>query len=174
MPGWLTGCSSGSDVPRTFMVSRWLAAAPMRDDHHVPGESWVSTREGRHLAGRRKIDTSPELLLRRALHAAGARFRLHRQLARRCTPDIVLPGRRVAVFVDGCWWHSCPAHGRKKPFTGPNAALWEAKMARNRERDADATVIAERLGWTVVRVWECKIMADPHAAARQVLEPRVS
>jgi G:T-mismatch repair DNA endonuclease (very short patch repair protein) len=47
-------------------------------------------------------------------------------------------------------------------------------MARNRERDADATAAAERLGWTVVRVWECKIMADPHAAAQQVLEPRVS
>lgn len=136
----------------------------------MPRESWISTREGRHLAGRQKSHTEPELLLRRALHAAGSRFRLHRRLAFRCTPDIVLPGRRVAVFVDGCWWHSCPVHGRKKPFTGPNAALWEAKMARNRERDEYSTATATSLGWTVVRVWECEIIADPQAAAEKVLE----
>ena len=137
----------------------------------MSGESWVSTREGRHLAGRRRANTTPELVLRRALHAAGGRFRLHRRLAFRCTPDIVLPGRRVAVFVDGCWWHSCPAHGHKGPFTGPNAALWDAKMARNRERDAYATATAESLGWTVVRVWECEIKADPDTVARRVLDP---
>ena len=95
---------------------------------------------------------------------------MHRKLTACCTPDIVLPGRRVAVFVDGCWWHSCPVHGRKRPFTGPNAALWEAKMARNRERDEHATAAAEELGWTVVRLWECEIAADPQAAARRVLE----
>lgn len=77
----------------------------------------------------------------------------------------------MAVFVDGCWWHSCPVHGRKKPFTGPNAALWDAKMARNRERDAHATATAEGLGWTVIRVWECEIMADPEAAVWKVLGP---
>jgi DNA mismatch endonuclease (patch repair protein) len=82
----------------------------------------------------------------------------------------VLPGSRVAVFVDGCWWHSCPVHGRKAPFTGPNAMLWEAKMIRNRERDAYATKTAKSLGWCVVRVWECEVEADPQAAARRVLE----
>ena len=76
---------------------------------------------------------------------------------------------RLAVFVDGCWWHSCPVHGRKTPFTGPNAALWEAKMARNRERDLYSTTTAQSLGWTVVRVWECEINADSEAAARRVL-----
>jgi DNA mismatch endonuclease (patch repair protein) len=110
------------------------------------------------------------MALRRALHAAGGRFRLHRKLEARCTPDIVLPGRRVAVFVDGCWWHSCPIHGRKRPFTGPNAALWEAKMTRNRERDMHATATAEGLGWTVVRLWECEVMKDPQASARRVLK----
>jgi DNA mismatch endonuclease, patch repair protein len=135
----------------------------------VARESWIPTSEGRHLAGRRKINTEPEILLRRALHAAGARFRLHRRLASRCT-DIVLPGRPVAVFADGCWWHSCPVHGRKHPFTGPNAALWEAEMARNRDRDEHATATAEGLGWVVVRVWECEVTADPQAAASRVLE----
>jgi DNA mismatch endonuclease (patch repair protein) len=143
--------------------------ATIGHDLRVARESWISTHEGRHLAGRRKTNTEPELLLRRALHAAGRRFRLHRQIAARCTPDLVLPGPRVAVFVDGCWWHSCPVHGRKKPFTGPNAALWEAKMARIRERDKYATTLAENLGWTVVRLWECDITADPQAAASRVI-----
>jgi DNA mismatch endonuclease (patch repair protein) len=135
----------------------------------VARESWTSTREGRHLSGRSRVNTSPELLLRRAIHAQGGRYRLHRRLAPRCTPDIVLPGRRLAVFVDGCWWHSCPVHGRKTPFTGPNAALWEAKMARNRERDAHATQTAQELGWSVIRIWECEVESDPAAAARRVL-----
>ncbi|MGW0485371.1 very short patch repair endonuclease [Nonomuraea sp. NPDC003214] len=133
-------------------------------------QSWVSTGEGRHLRGRRKRDTEPELLLRRALHARGARFRLHRNIAPGCTPDLVLPKHRIAVFVDGDYWHSCPEHGRKRPFTGPNAQLWEAKMARNRERDRRSTELAVQAGWTVVRVWECTIRADAGSAARAVLD----
>ncbi|MEU7788378.1 very short patch repair endonuclease [Amycolatopsis sp. NPDC049159] len=134
------------------------------------GAGWIPTREGRHLRGRKKVDTEPEVLLRRALHAAGARFRLHRRIAQGCTPDIVLPRHRIAVFVDGDYWHSCPVHGRKTPFTGPNAELWEQKMRRNRERDARSTSLAREQGWTVVRVWECAVRADPDGAARAVLD----
>lgn len=134
---------------------------------------WVSTRQGRHLRRRRKTDTEPEVLLRKALHAAGARFRLQRRLAPGCTPDLVLPGRRIAVFVDGDYWHSCPAHGRTAPFTGPNAALWEVKMRRNKERDRRSTEIAQQLGWNVVRLWECSIRADPGEAAQAVLRCQV-
>lgn len=134
--------------------------------------SWVSTAEGRHLHRRRKKDTVPEVLLRRALHAAGARFRLHRRLAPSCTPDIVLPGRHLAVFVDGDYWHSCPRHGRATPFTGPNADLWEEKLRRTRERDRQSTVAAQELGWTVVRVWECTVRADPAGVAAAVLDGR--
>lgn len=76
----------------------------------------------------------------------GARFRFQRRLAP-CTADLVLTGRHLAVFVDGCWWHSCPQHGRQTPFTGPNAALWERKLARTRQRDRDAVDTAEALGW---------------------------
>ncbi|GAA3232729.1 hypothetical protein GCM10010532_069050 [Dactylosporangium siamense] len=111
-------------------------------------------------------------MLRRALHAAGARFRLHRQIAFGCTPDIVLPSRRIAVFVDGDYWHSCPVHRRKTPFTGPNAALWEAKFQRNQERDTRSTELAHAAGWTVVRIWECVIRADPQTAAAAVLQGR--
>lgn len=134
--------------------------------------TWTSTNEGRHLRRRRKVHTEPELLLRRALHAAGARFRLHRRLAVGCTPDLVLPRHNLAVFVDGDYWHSCPAHGRKAPFAGPNARLWEEKMIRNQERDRKATRIAEELGWTVIRLWECTIRADPGSAALAVLQHR--
>src|SRR5262245_61505740 len=105
-------------------------------DRRLPGMAgWVSTGAGRHLRARRKTDTVPEVLLRRALHALGGRFRLHRQLEPGCTPDLVLPSRRIAVFVDGDYWHSCPVHGRKAPFTGPNAALWADKLRRNQARD---------------------------------------
>uniref|UniRef100_UPI0030F80937 very short patch repair endonuclease n=1 Tax=uncultured Nocardioides sp. TaxID=198441 RepID=UPI0030F80937 len=107
--------------------------------------------------------------LRRALHAAGLRFRLHRQLAKGCTPDIVLPRHRLAVFVDGCYWHSCPVHGRKKPWTGPNAHLWETKMRRTQERDARSTALAKEAGWTVIRIWEHEVRDDPSGAARRVV-----
>lgn len=133
---------------------------------------WVPTSAGAHLRRRRKKDTEPELMLRRALHALGVRFRLHRSLAKGCTPDLVMPGRRIAVFVDGDYWHSCPVHGRKRPFTGPNAELWAEKMRRNRERDARSTRLASEAGWHVVRLWECVVRRDPEGAARAVMEGR--
>jgi len=135
-------------------------------------EQWESTTAGRHLSGRRATDTAPELALRLALHASGNRFRLHQTLAAGCTPDIVLRRRRIVVFVDGCFWHGCPEHGRVTPWTGPNAELWAAKMARNRRRDERASALARSLGWHVVRIWEHEIMADPNAAARTVLAIR--
>ncbi|MEK6438957.1 very short patch repair endonuclease [Pseudonocardia sp. T1-2H] len=135
-------------------------------------DGWVSTSKSTHLRGRKKVSTEPEVLLRKALHAAGARFRLHRRIAPGCTPDLVLPRHGVAVFVDGDYWHSCPLHGRKTPFTGPNADLWEQKMHRNRERDARSTALAEERGWTVLRLWECTVRADPSLAATAVLEQR--
>lgn len=132
------------------------------------GRQWTPTAAGSHLRGRAKQHTEPELLLRRALHRAGVRFRLHRQLAKGCTPDLILPGRRIAVFVDGDFWHGCPVHGRSQ-FSGPNADLWQEKMRRNRERDERATRLAVEAGWTVVRVWECEVRANAQAAARRVL-----
>ena len=129
----------------------------------------MSTAAGRHLSGRRKESTAPEIALRKALHAAGARFRLHRRLAKGCTPDIVLPGRHVAVFVDGCFWHGCPEHGRKTPWTGPNAGPWSEKMRRNHERDKYSTKIAQHLGWQVFRIWECEDREKCSDAVARVL-----
>ncbi len=132
----------------------------------------MSTDQGAHLAHRRKVDTAPERLLRKAVHAAGGRFRLHPKIAKGCTPDFVLPGRRVAVFVDGCFWHGCPEHGRTTPWTGPNADLWADKMDRNAERDRTSSQLAQDHGWQVLRVWECQIRRDPDAVALQVLALR--
>lgn len=129
--------------------------------------SWVSTKAGAHLRRRRKRNTAPELLLRSALHAQGFRFRLHRRLAHGCTPDIVLPRFRVAVFVDGCFWHGCPTHGRAS-FSGPNANLWVDKMLTNKQRDERSTGLAVDAGWTVLRIWECQVNDDAHAAAASV------
>ncbi len=127
-------------------------------------EQWTNTTAGRHLAGRVKTSTKPEVALRKALHAASFRFRLHPRIAKGCTPDLVLPRYRVAVFVDGCFWHGCPEHGRRTPWSGPNAARWAAKMERNRERDERSTRLAQEAGWTVLRVWEHEITQDIDAA----------
>lgn len=138
------------------------------------GESWVKTERSAALSGRRSRDTEPEVILRRALHAAGVRFRLHRRIAKGCTPDLVLPGRRIAVFVDGDYWHGCPTHFPDRQPKGPNADLWRAKFRRTKERDARSTVLAEEAGWTVVRLWECQIREAPEAAVAAVLSASVS
>jgi DNA mismatch endonuclease (patch repair protein) len=98
-------------------------------------------------------DTLPEALIRRRLHAQGRRYRIHvRPLPElRRTADIVFTGRRVAVFVDGCFWHSCPEHGTRPRA---NAQWWESKLNRNIERDAETNQLLDAAGWVVVRVWE--------------------
>ena len=101
----------------------------------------------------KRADTSPELVLRRALFAAGLRYRLHHPvpgLPRRLI-DIALPRARVAVFVDGCFWHACPVHATPPKANGE---WWAAKLRRNRERDEETTAHLKAGGWQVVRVWE--------------------
>lgn len=94
-------------------------------------------------------NTLPELILRRALWRMGLRYTLHPQLPGR--PDLVFIKARVAVFVDGCFWHRCPAHSTA-PRT--NSAFWMSKLSRNVARDHQVRVVLQALGWTVVRVWE--------------------
>lgn len=129
----------------------------------------MRTGRSKALSGRKSRDTEPELLLRRALHAAGARFRLHRRLAKGCTPDLVLPARRVAVFVDGDFWHGCPVHFPDRRPSGANAGLWLSKFEATTERDRRATRLAQEAGWTVVRVWECEVRADAATVAARIL-----
>ncbi|WP_430335242.1 very short patch repair endonuclease [Rhodococcus sp. ACT016] len=112
----------------------------------------------------RRRDTAPEVALRRELHRRGARFFVDRAplpgLRRRA--DLVFPRKRVAVYVDGCFWHSCPQHA-----TSPknNAQWWADKLAANVVRDRDTDTRLEAAGWHVVRIWEHE---DPTDAADRV------
>ncbi len=109
-------------------------------------------------------DTTPELVLRRELWRRGLRYRVDRPLdgRRRRRADLTFVGAKVAVFVDGCFWHACPEHG-----TSPraNAAWWSEKLSRNVARDADTDAYLTSLGWTVLRFWEHE---DMRAAADTV------
>lgn len=98
-------------------------------------------------------DTAPEIRLRRRLWKEGLRYRKHRRIAD-VRPDLVFLGSRVAVFVDGCFWHGCPDH-----YVAPagNAEFWQEKLRRNRTRDQYVTERLERNGWVVFRVWECEV-----------------
>jgi DNA mismatch endonuclease (patch repair protein) len=111
-------------------------------------------------------DTQPELLLRKALHAQGLRYRLRRHVGR-FRPDLVFPSARVAVFVDGCFWHGCPEHGAEA-FRGPNAEKWRDKLAANKARDLRAVEELEALRWRVIRIWECDTKRDVALAAERV------
>jgi len=111
-------------------------------------------------------DTQPEISLRRALHQQGFRYRIHRRVLPevRRSADIVFVGARVAVFVDGCFWHGCPDH---KGMPRNNSSWWADKIARNRERDADTDARLRTAGWEPIRVWEHE---DSDAAARRIAD----
>jgi DNA mismatch endonuclease (patch repair protein) len=98
-------------------------------------------------------DNPREKLLRSELHRRGLRFRLHRPLLQdmRRTADIVFPTVKLAVFLDGCFWHGCPLHAS---WPKTNAAWWEEKIETNRRRDRDTNQRLAAEGWTVIRVWE--------------------
>jgi DNA mismatch endonuclease (patch repair protein) len=118
------------------------------------------------MRGNRSRDTAPEIAVRSALHRRGFRFRknLRPVPGLRCSADVVFPGVRIAVFIDGCYWHRCPAHGTE-PIT--NSGYWAAKLDRNvaRDRRNDAELAA--LGWTVLRFWEHE---DADAVARRIAD----
>ncbi|MFE9555430.1 very short patch repair endonuclease [Streptomyces sp. NPDC006703] len=127
--------------------------------------SWASSRAVRaSMKGNRGKDTKPELRLRALLYKEGLRYRVAvRPLPElRRTADVVFPKARVAVFVDGCYWHGCPEHHR--PAT-VHATFWQAKIEGNRSRDAETNKALREAGWTVIRVWEHE---DPTAAASRV------
>jgi DNA mismatch endonuclease, patch repair protein len=112
----------------------------------------------------RRRDTRPEILVRSAVHSRGLRYRIDRPplpgIRRRA--DLVFARARVAVFIDGCFWHSCPEHG-----TVPknNRTWWQEKLAGNRRRDRDTDALLVESGWTVVRGWEHE---DPEDVADRI------
>lgn len=103
----------------------------------------------------RSANTKPELALRRLLFASGMRFRTRLKLPGK--PDVAFTRAKLAVFIDGCFWHGCPQHG-----TSPrsNTGYWNAKLQRNRERDTEVGTLLAADGWEVIRYWEHEIKDD--------------
>ena len=122
--------------------------------------SWASSAAVRRgMQSNRSRDTKPEIAVRRAVHALGLRYRVDARplpgLNRRA--DLVFTRAKVAVFVDGCFWHGCPDH---HTVAKANATYWADKVRSNRERDADTDELLSEAGWTVVRAWEHEDAAD--------------
>ncbi len=105
------------------------------------------------MQGNRSRDTNAELAVRRLLHARGLRYRVNDRPVPelRRTADIVFTRQRIAVFIDGCFWHGCPEHYTRP---GSNQEFWDAKVTRNKVRDADTVHVLEEHAWTVLRFWE--------------------
>lgn len=118
-------------------------------------ESWASSPAVRAvMAANKRRDTRPELALRSLLHARGLRYRVDYaplKAAARNRADVVFTRAKVAVFVDGCFWHGCPEHCRP---ARTNPDFWAAKIAANQARDERVDELLRKAGWTVIRVWE--------------------
>jgi DNA mismatch endonuclease (patch repair protein) len=130
-----------------------------------PGVPTPSSPEAqRRMEATGSKDTRAELLVRSALHRMGFRFRVDTRpvAAIRRRADLVFPRARVAVFVDGCFWHGCPQHAT---WPKANAQFWEKKILTNQRRDADTNKRLAAEGWRVVRIWEHE---DPTVAAERV------
>ena len=128
-----------------------------------PGAS--SEAVARRMSRQVRRDTRPEIEVRRLLHAAGLRYRVNLPVPdrRRRTIDIAFTRRRVAVFIDGCFWHSCPQH-RTSPRA--NDLWWADKLESNVRRDEDTNTHLADLGWLVLRFWEHE---DPGSVADRIL-----
>lgn len=145
-------------------VSVQPSAVPQHVPNHPgPSSAGVSSR----MSAQRRRGTTPELLLRRRLHAAGLRFRVQHKVpgAPRRSIDVAFTRIRLAVFVDGCFWHGCPEHGNS-PVA--NAGWWQRKIAANQARDRDTDRLLRANGWHVLRVWEHEQVDD--AARRVIIE----
>ncbi|MFI2644803.1 very short patch repair endonuclease [Streptomyces sp. NPDC018610] len=119
----------------------------------------------------RSRDTRPELVLRRAVHALGLRYRVATRPipTLRRTADLVFPRQKVAVFLDGCFWHGCPEHHTK---AARNSDYWQAKVRRNRERDLDTTERLAAEGWLVLRFWEHEDLAAAALVVQRAIYER--
>ncbi len=110
-------------------------------------------------------NTGPELALRKRLWAEGYRYRLYAPLPGR--PDLVFPRLKLAIFVDGCFWHGCPIHGVKPKS---NAKFWLRKLHQNKVRDRRTNDLLRAEGWTVLRFWEHEINSSLDRVAAKVLK----
>jgi DNA mismatch endonuclease (patch repair protein) len=111
----------------------------------------------------RSRNTKPEVALRREVFARGLRYRTSLKLHGK--PDIVLTRAKIAVFVDGCFWHGCPEHGTRPKS---NIQYWGPKLDRNRARDAQVTAQLEDAGWYVMRIWHHEIVTGCGSVADRI------
>lgn len=136
------------------------------------GTSWAST-DGvrRSMQSNRPKNTGPELAVRSALHRAGLRFRVHYRPLQglKREVDIAFTGPRVAVFVDGCFWHGCPLHATR-PAT--NVEWWATKLDGNIARDRNTNEVLTKAGWRVLRFWEHVAPAEVVVAVVAQVAPR--
>lgn len=148
--------ASLSWMPADIELAGALARAHGEDDLLALAKRRHDSRHS--MQGNKRQDTKPELLVRKRLRAAGLTgYRLQWKKAPG-RPDIAFPGRKVAIFVNGCFWHRCPHCNPSMPKR--NTEFWEAKFRRNVERDAKAIADLEALGWTPVTIWECELKRD--------------
>ena len=126
----------------------------------------ITAAQRSHLMSQvRSSDTKPELVLRKTLFSLGLRgWRCHRRdLPGK--PDLAFGVSKVAIFVDGAFWHGHPS--RHKP--GRSGEYWDTKIARNQERDLQVDETLRQMGWRVIRVWDFEVMSDPVAAAERII-----
>ncbi|QCR23847.1 very short patch repair endonuclease [Pontibacter sp. SGAir0037] len=118
----------------------------------------VQEKVSRSMRGNKAKDTKPELLLRRALWQEGLRgYRVHWRKAPG-KPDVCYPGRHLAIFIHGCFWHNCPRCNQPLPKT--NTTFWSAKFNGNRQRDERYKIMYREAGWQRVVIWECQLKQD--------------
>lgn len=143
-------------------MPRWCMRMSSKKVDYIARPASVARSE--LMARVRQRDTKPEILLRKALWALGVRYRVCPPLAGR--PDVALTKQRVAIFVDGCFWHGCPAH-----YSRPrqNAAFWSEKLAANAARDAAVDASLTEQGWRVAHIWEHQLK-DPAECMRVALD----
>ncbi|MFJ6024941.1 very short patch repair endonuclease [Brevundimonas sp. NPDC092305] len=119
----------------------------------------------RMMSGIRGKNTKPELIIRKALHARGFRYRLHCDLPGK--PDICLPKHRAVIFVHGCFWHGHDCHLFKWPNSRPE--FWRRKIERNREVDGEAAELLLATGWRVATIWECALKGRTRRSLDEVI-----
>src|SRR5262245_2139485 len=132
------------------------------------GESWASSIGARRtMVANRPVDTGPERSVRSALHRRGFRFRKNLSIrvgSTQTRPDIVFTTARVAVYVDGCFWHCCPEHATRPKS---NAQFWDRKLRDNVKRDRRVDRALTQAGWAVLRVWEHE---EPESAVESIVD----
>lgn len=149
---------------RQMRPARWPYGGVMADRYSSPAASSEHARLT--MRANRRRDTRAEIEIRRRLHRSGARYRVDYAPDpgdRRKRADIVFTRSKIVVYVDGCFWHGCPAH-YIEPKT--NVDYWRPKIARNVARDTATSEALERQGWTVLRYWEHE---DPDSVAEDIL-----